>query len=57
MADRLEDNFPGYRITVTNAIEPYMDLFIKTGKLICVASENAKEAMIEKYPIVIQNVS
>lgn len=57
IVEKLEETFPGYHVTIKKAIEPYVDLFIKTGKLICVASENVKEAMIEKYPIVLQNVS
>lgn len=54
--DRLDESFPGYRKTITDALEPYVYLITNTGKLVCIFIQNMKEKVLENYPLVLQNV-
>lgn len=54
--NRLEENFPGYSKTISDAVEPYIYLFTNTAKLFCIFVQNIKELVLENYPLVMQSV-
>lgn len=55
--DRIEENFPGYRKTVADFSEPYLQLASDMGKIACNGLRNVKNIIVEKYPVVIHSVS
>ncbi|KAJ8925970.1 hypothetical protein NQ315_009825 [Exocentrus adspersus] len=53
---RIDENFPGYRKTVADFSAPYVQLFSDLGKISLNLCYNVKEAVAEKYPVVLQTV-
>lgn len=54
--EKLEGSFPGYLKIITNVMEPYVDLILKLQKILWIFAQNVQEYILEKYPVVLQNV-
>lgn len=53
----LQENYPEYHSKVVTFSEPYIDLGRDLGLVVYNAFSNAKELVIAKYPLVIEQVS
>ncbi|KAJ8958641.1 hypothetical protein NQ318_016366 [Aromia moschata] len=56
MDSRIEKQFPGYHKAVCDFSTPYIQLFSDLAKIACNAFGNIKEAIVEKYPLVLDTV-
>ncbi|KYB26829.1 Transmembrane protein 214-B-like Protein [Tribolium castaneum] len=54
--NKIKENFPTYRQAVIEFSEPYIEFFNSFGQILCNLFANIKEAVIEKYPVVVKSI-